>query len=193
MITASGSDSDFIITPDTPYLALTGELWGVYCEDLGENWLRCNGTIKAAAESYISPCMGLLPVTKSCGLRIHQGCRDRFPCHRGLAIPTCHTARAWCMCRDAGRDRLLTVSFKVVGGENVPGIPGACTTRNCMYLSRGPWEANIQTPQKSTASSRLMGWYTWPSRKQTYTKFISCDSSVERGEGIAYVFKKVFM
>ena len=24
---------------DTPYLALTGELWGVCCEDLGINWL----------------------------------------------------------------------------------------------------------------------------------------------------------
>ena len=24
-------------------------------------------------------------------------------------------------------------------GENVPGIPGACTTRNFTYLARGPW------------------------------------------------------
>ena len=31
--------------------------------------------------------------------------RERFPCHRGLAIPTCITARAWRMCRDACRDR----------------------------------------------------------------------------------------
>ena len=23
---------------------VTGELWGVYCEDLGENWPRYNGT-----------------------------------------------------------------------------------------------------------------------------------------------------
>ena len=29
---------------DTPYLALTGELWGVYCEDFGETWPRYNGT-----------------------------------------------------------------------------------------------------------------------------------------------------
>ena len=36
--------SDFKLTTDTPYLALTGELWGVYCEDLWENWLRYNGT-----------------------------------------------------------------------------------------------------------------------------------------------------
>ena len=25
------------------------------------------------------------------------------------------------------------------GGENVPGIPGACATRNFTYLVRGPW------------------------------------------------------
>ena len=29
---------------DTPYLALTGELWGVFCEYLRENWPRYNGT-----------------------------------------------------------------------------------------------------------------------------------------------------
>ena len=28
-----------------------------------------------------------------------------FPCHRGLAIPTCITARAWRTCRDTWRDR----------------------------------------------------------------------------------------
>ena len=30
------------------------------------------------------------------------------------------------------------------GRENVPGIPGACATRNFMYLVRGPW--NIHSP-----------------------------------------------
>ena len=28
---------DFRITTDTPYFALTGELWGIYCEDFEEN------------------------------------------------------------------------------------------------------------------------------------------------------------
>ena len=28
-------------------------------------------------------------------------------------------------------------------GENVPGIPGACTTRNFTYLVRGPWMTMI--------------------------------------------------
>ena len=29
---------------DTPYLALTGELWGAFCKYLWENWPRYNGT-----------------------------------------------------------------------------------------------------------------------------------------------------
>ena len=36
--------SNIRLTKDTPYLALTGELWGVICEDFGENWTRYNGT-----------------------------------------------------------------------------------------------------------------------------------------------------
>ena len=31
-------------TKDTPYLALTGELWGVFWEYVWENWQRYNGT-----------------------------------------------------------------------------------------------------------------------------------------------------
>ena len=38
------SDSDIRITTDTPYLALTGDLWGVYFEELGGNGPRFNGT-----------------------------------------------------------------------------------------------------------------------------------------------------
>ena len=43
-MTAVEHKSDFDVTKDTPYLALTGELWGVCCEDLGENWSSYNGT-----------------------------------------------------------------------------------------------------------------------------------------------------
>ena len=41
------------------------------------------------------------------------------------------------------RDSYLAVSFEVVGGENVPGIPGACATRNFTYLVRGPWVQHV--------------------------------------------------
>ena len=37
------NESDIRITTNTPYLAFTGKLLGVYFEDLGENWPRYNG------------------------------------------------------------------------------------------------------------------------------------------------------
>ena len=43
-ITVAESESVIRITRDTPYLALTGELWDVYCASLGENWSCYNGT-----------------------------------------------------------------------------------------------------------------------------------------------------
>ena len=42
---------------------------------------------------------------------------------------TCVTHVPWCM----------SGSLTGGGGENVPGIPGACTTRNFAYLVRSPW------------------------------------------------------
>ena len=42
---------------------------------------------------------------------------------------TCVRHVPWCMSGSLTRG----------GGENVPGIPGACATRNSRYLARGPW------------------------------------------------------
>ena len=83
--------------------------------------------------------IGILTDTYNCGLRMRRECQERFPRYRGLAISTCIMALAWRTCRDACRDRLLAVTFGVGGGENVPGIPGACATGNFTYLVRGPW------------------------------------------------------
>ena len=74
----------------------------------------------------------------NCGLRMRREYRERFPRHHGLAFPTCITARASRTCRDARLDRLLVVYFDAGGGENVPGIPGACANRNFTYLVRDP-------------------------------------------------------
>ena len=38
-ITVAESESDIRITTDIPYLTLTGELWGAYCEDLAEDYI----------------------------------------------------------------------------------------------------------------------------------------------------------
>ena len=80
-------------------------------------------------------CMGLLPDTQNCGLRMR---RERFPRHwlqrkplvsdPGMHHGTCVTHVPWCM------SGLLTRG----DGENVPGICGACATRNLTHLVRGP-------------------------------------------------------
>ena len=61
-----------------------------------------------------------------------------FPAHRlqgkpvvsdpGMHRGTCGTHVPWCMPGSLTRGV----------GENVPGIPGACVTRNFTYLARGP-------------------------------------------------------
>ena len=66
-------------------------------------------------------------------------CWERFPRHRlqrkplvsdpGMHHGTCVTHVPWCMSGSLTRG----------GGENVPGIPGACATSNFAYLVRGPW------------------------------------------------------
>ena len=43
-MTGAEDECKFETTKDTPYLALTGELWGVFRDDFGENRLRYNGT-----------------------------------------------------------------------------------------------------------------------------------------------------
>ena len=76
---------------------------------------------------------------------MRRECRECFPLHRELAIRTCITARAWRACRDTCRDLKLAVSFEVGGGENIPGIPGACANRNFGYLVRGTCGLNSFT------------------------------------------------
>ena len=51
--------------------------------------------------------------------------------HHGTCVP--HVPR--CM----PGSLTIAVSFEIGGGENVPGIPGACATGNFTYLARGPW------------------------------------------------------
>ena len=66
-------------------------------------------------------------------------CRKRFPHHRlqrkplvsdpGMHHGTCVTHVPLCMSGSIIRD----------GGENIPGIPGACATSNFTCMARDPW------------------------------------------------------
>ena len=75
-----------------------------------------------------STAMGIF--TQNCGLCMYRGCLERFLYDRlqrkMLVNDPC---MPWCMSESLTRG----------GGENVPGIPGACATRNLTYLARGLW------------------------------------------------------
>ena len=96
-------------------------------------------TYRCPLTEDIASATGLLPDTWNCGLRMRRECRERFPRHLlqrkplindpGMHHGTCVTHVPWCM----------PGSLIHGGGENVPGIPAACTTHNCAYLARGPW------------------------------------------------------
>ena len=96
--------------------------------------------------------MDLLPDTQNCRLRMRRECRERFPRHRlerkplvcdpGMHHGTCVTHMPWCMSGSLTRG----------GGENVPGIPGACATCNFAYLVRGPWHRKSLGPGPITDS-----------------------------------------
>ena len=84
--------------------------------------------------------MGLLPDTFNWRMRMRRECRKRFPHHwlkkskplindPGMQHGTCVTHVPWCM----------SGSLTSGNWENVPGIPGACATRNFTYLARGPF------------------------------------------------------
>ena len=77
---------------------------------------------------------------QNCRLRMRWECLERFPRHwlqrkllvsdPGIHHITCVAHLPWCMSGSLTRG----------GGGNVPGIPGACATRNFTYLVRGPWK-----------------------------------------------------
>ena len=73
--------------------------------------------------------MGLLPDTQNRGLRMRRECRERFPRQRFQRKP---------LVGDLGMHNGTCVTLTRDSGENVPGIPGTCATRNFTYLARGP-------------------------------------------------------
>ena len=67
----------------------------------------------------------------------------------GMYHATCMTHVPWCMSESLIRG----------DGENLPGIPGACATRNLRYLVRGPWLLMI-----------------WPAMGRSHVQQLHCPS-----------------
>ena len=59
---------------------------------------------------------------------------------------TCVTHVPWCTSESLTRG----------GGENVPGIPGACATRKFTYLVRGPWSEKRQAQVAVCERERIL-------------------------------------
>ena len=57
--------SEFDPTKYTPYRALTGELWDVFCEDFGENWLHYNSLALYYDIQYVTSVEGFQAPTQS--------------------------------------------------------------------------------------------------------------------------------
>ena len=91
-----------------------------------------------ATPAWLPANMGLLPDMKYCRLCMRRECRESFPRCRLqskslVSNPRMHHGTLvshvpWCMSGSLTSD----------GGENVPGIPGACATRDISYLVRSP-------------------------------------------------------
>ena len=99
--------------------------------------------------------------TQNCGFR--RECRKRFPRQRGLAIPTCITARASRTCHDACRDRQLAVSIEVAGGENVPGDSRRMHHPQFYVSGKRPMWINGLQPWYFS-QNRVVRYLYWPTK-----------------------------
>ena len=101
----------FLLTHWQPYLTSLGV-------SLVASWINFGKKVALCRLDTRDPFFWHGPLARYVKLRVRmrRECRERFPRHRRWAIPTCITARASRTCRDACRDRQLSVSFEIGGG-----------------------------------------------------------------------------
>ena len=96
----------------------------------------------------------------------HQLQREPLVSNPGMHHGTCVTHVPWCM------SGLLTRG----GGENVPGIPGACATHNFTYLARDPWLSMSRLlPSPRHQWPFLLTWFIF--NYSTGVQIVSCTLS----------------
>ena len=121
---------------------------------------QCNGPLTRYVKLRVGHAPGM-PGTFSPAVDFKGNCL--------LAIPACITTRASCTCRDACRDCLPAVC-----GENVPGIAGACATRNFTYLARGPWASGFHCWAVLPSTGLRHRVRGWGSTTGNYIKHLCC-------------------
>ena len=84
-------------------------------------------------------CHGPLARYAKLRVRMLRECRERFPATEGKR--SWHASRHVRDARAVMHAGIANYRFllKSAVGGNVPGIPGACASRNFMHLVRGPW------------------------------------------------------
>ena len=92
--------SDTGSTKDTLYLTLTGELWGVFCEYLSENWSRYNGTTLYMSSSTMT----------------HQVCNSALYIHKPVIWCVSQTV-TFCMITITNSYILITPFFGIMTPE----------------------------------------------------------------------------
>ena len=112
----------------------------VVCATQNKSYLMPNF---ARLSSKLHVGMGLLPETQNCGMRMRRECRERFPRRRLQRKPLVSDPDMHHGTRVTPVPSCMSGLLIRGGGENVPGIPGACTTRNIAYLVRGPCRSKV--------------------------------------------------
>ena len=110
--------------------------------------------------------MGLLPNTSNCGYAYAGNAGNVFPATAGKQSR--HASRHVRDARAVMHAGMANSRFPLNStvGENVPGIPGACATRDFTYLVRGPWHVMPwkrfpcynQVNVSSMSTSAVMAW-----------------------------------
>ena len=104
-----------------------------------------NSSLKLLVECQqvgTSRTMGLLPNTSNCGCACAGNAGNVFPATAGKQSR--HASRHVCDARAVMHAGIANSRFTLnsAAGGNVPGIPGACATRDFAYLVRGQWPAH---------------------------------------------------
>ena len=103
-----------------------------------------NWTNRTATQYAVWPPCQILKITCRA---MRRECRKRFTRHRGLAFPTCITARASCM-PGSQPSGVLWSWWREKTSPRIPRIPRACTTRNFACFGKRPKACTISPSKK---------------------------------------------
>ena len=116
-------------TTDTPYLAVTGELWGVFCEKFGENWLLNNGTTL-----YFDA--------------TQPQCPESVCIHHSYQLSYTHGKRNKCHCSREARNNMK--SIHVLKKKNISLLP---SSKGFNKNNRILWKKYILRPLTSSTEA----------------------------------------